>query len=183
MSRTRDKLAKQRKANQMMLDALPEVTTGALSTALQAVLTSLEAALKELEHAMATLVAEVAPALLTLRGIGVVLAGTVLAEVGDIERFENAHHFASYCGAAPVERGSGKNTRWCVNVSGNRQLNRVLHLMALTRLRCEQRTKAFVAKKEQEGNTKRAALKTYLARELFRTLQASHGGGHLPAPS
>jgi transposase len=185
LSRTRDKLAEQRKANQMMLDALPEAT-GALSTALQAVLTSLEAALKELEHAMATLVADIAPALLTLLGIGVVLAGTVLAEVGDIKRFENAHHFASYCGAAPVERGSGKNTRWCVNVSGNRQLNRVLHLMALTRLRCEQRTKTFVAKKEQEGHTKRAALralKTYLARELFRTLQASQGDGLLPAPS
>ena len=186
LSRTRDKLAKQRKPNQMMLDALPEATMSALSVALQAVLTSLEGALKELEHAMATLVAEVAPALLTVQGIGVVLAGTVLAEVGDIERFKNAHHFASYCGAAPVERGSGKNTRWCVNVSGNRQLNRVLHLMALTRLRCEQRTKAFVARKEQEGNTKRAALralKTYLARELFRTLQASNGDDHLPAPS
>ena len=186
LSRTRDKLAEQRKASQMMLDALPEATTGALSTALGGVLSALEAALKELEQAMATLVAEVAPALLTLRGIGMVLAGTILAEVGDIKRFENAHHFASYCGAAPVERGSGKNTRWCVNVSGNRQLNRVLHLMALTRLRCEGRTKTFVAKKEQEGHAKRAALralKTYLARELFRTLQASHGGGLLSAPS
>ena len=185
LSRTRDKLAEQRKANQMMLDALSEATTGALSTALGAVLSALEDALKELEHAMATLVAEVAPALLTVRGIGVVLAGTVLAEVGDIERFENAHHFASDCGAAAVERGSGKNTRWCVNVSGNRQQGRVLHLMALTRLRCEQRTKTFVARKE-EGNTKRAALralKTYLARELFRTLQASQGDGLLPAPS
>ena len=48
LSRTRDKLAKQRKANQMMLDALPEATTGALSTALWAVLSVLEAALKML---------------------------------------------------------------------------------------------------------------------------------------
>ncbi|UQN09778.1 transposase [Deinococcus sp. QL22] len=149
-------------------------------------LTSLEAALKELEHAMAILVAQVAPTLLTLQGIGVVMAGTVLAEMGDIKRFETVHHFASDCGAAPVERGSGKNTRWCVNVGGNRQLNRVLHLMALTRLRCDERTKTFVAKKEQEGKTKRAALralKTHLARELYRTLQASHVGGPIPAPS
>ncbi|WP_240741111.1 IS110 family transposase [Deinococcus sp. Arct2-2] len=186
LSRTRDKLAQQRKANQMMLEALPDTTTASLSTALQAVLTSLEAALKELEHAMATLVAQVAPTLLTVQGIGVVLAGTVLAEMGDIQRFETVHHFASDCGAAPVERGSGKNTRWCVNVGGNRQLNRVLHLMALTRLRCDERTKTFVAKKEQEGKTKRAALralKTHLARELYRTLQASHVGGPIPAPS
>ena len=151
MSRTRDKLAKQRKANQMMLDALPEATTSVINTALQAVLSALEAALKELEHVMATLVAEVAPALLTLRGIGVVLAGTVIAEVGDIKRFENAHHFASYGGAAPVERGSGKNTRWCVNVSGNRQLNRVLHLMALTRLRCNSAPKHLWRGRSRRG--------------------------------
>ncbi|WP_415791842.1 IS110 family transposase, partial [Deinococcus saxicola] len=61
LSRTRDKLAQQRKANQMMLEALPDTTAASLSTALQAVLTSLEAALKELEHVMATLVAQVAP--------------------------------------------------------------------------------------------------------------------------
>jgi transposase len=186
LSRTRDKLAQQRQANQMMLEALPDTAAASLSTALRAVLTSLEAALKELEHAMATLVAQVAPTLLTLQGIGVVLAGTVLAEMGDIQRFKNAHHFASDCGAAPVERGSGKNTRWCVNVGGHRQLNKVLHLMALTRLRCDERTKTVVAKKEQEGKTKRAALralKTHLARELYRTLQASYAGGPIPAPS
>ncbi|UQN09632.1 IS110 family transposase [Deinococcus sp. QL22] len=40
LSRTRDKLAQQRKANQMMLEALPDTTTDSLSTALQAVLTS-----------------------------------------------------------------------------------------------------------------------------------------------
>ena len=170
----------------MMLDALPEATTGALSTALRAVVTSLETAIDELEHAMATLVQQVAPALLRLRGIGVVLAGTVLAEVGDVQRFKDVHHFTSYCGAAPVERGSGKNTRWCVNISGNRQLNKVLHLMALTRLRCEERTRTFVARKEQEGKTKRAALralKTHLAREVYRTLQASSAADHLLAPS
>ncbi|UQN07237.1 IS110 family transposase [Deinococcus sp. QL22] len=186
LSRTRDKLAQQRKANQMMLEALPDTMAASLSTALQAVLTSLEAAWKEREHAMATLVAQVAPTLLTLQGIGVVLAGTVLAEMGDIQRFENVHHFASDCGAAPVERGSGKNTRWCVNVGGHRQLNPVLHLMALTRRRCDERTKTFVAKKEQEGKTKRAALralKTHLARELYRTLHACHLGSPIPAPS
>ncbi|MFB9991355.1 transposase [Deinococcus oregonensis] len=137
-------------------------------------LASLEAALRE------------ASTLLMLQGIGVVLAGTVLAEMGDIKRFGIVHHFASYCGAAPVERGSGKNTRWCVNVGGNRQLNRVLHLMALTRLRCDERTKTVVTKKEQEGKTKRAALralKTHLARELYRTVQASHVGAPIPVPS
>ncbi|UQN08172.1 hypothetical protein [Deinococcus sp. QL22] len=84
LPRTRDRLGEQRKANQMMLEALPDTTTASLSTALQAVLTSVEAAFKELEHAMAILVAQVASTLLTLQGISVMLAGTVSAEIGDI---------------------------------------------------------------------------------------------------
>ena len=124
----------------MMLEAL-------LAQTPEAVRTPLEAALKGLEHTMATLVARVAPALLNLKGVGVVLASTVLAEVGDLRRFKNVHHFASSCGAAPVERGSGRTTRWCVNVGGNRQLDRVRHLMALTRLQYEERTSSFSARK------------------------------------
>ncbi|MFB9992692.1 hypothetical protein ACFFLM_12005 [Deinococcus oregonensis] len=51
--------------------------------------------------------------------------------------------------------------------------------MALTGLRCSERTKTFVSKKEHEEKTKRAALravKTHLARDLYRTLEASHVG-------
>ena len=121
------------------------------STALQAVLSALEAALKELEHAMATLVADVAPALLTLRGMAWCWPVPFLLRLVTSSGLRTPIT-SRVTAARPRSNGAvGKNTRWCVNVSGNRQLNRVLHLMALTRLRCEQRTKTFVAKKEQEG--------------------------------
>jgi transposase len=71
------------------------------------------------------------PSLLDLPGVGPVVAGTVLAEVEEVQRFPSAHHFATYCGAAPVERGSGQNTRMQINPGGNRRLNGALHIVRL----------------------------------------------------
>ena len=95
------------------------------------------------------------------------------AEVGDIQRFKTQHHFASYCGAAPVRRESGASKHVRVNRGGNRRLNWALHIIARTRLRIDETSQTLVARKEQEGKTHREAiriLKTYLARQLYRTM-------------
>jgi transposase len=107
------------------------------------------------------------------RGRRAAVAGTLLAEVGHAQRFPSADHFASYCGAAPVERGSGQSSRMQINPGGNRRLNWALHIVALVRLRVEGRSKQFVERRISEGKTKRAALrllKTYIAREIFKTI-------------
>jgi transposase len=115
------------------------------------------------------------PALLELSGVGAIVAGTLLAEVGDPHRFPSADHFASYCGAAPVERGSGKNSRMQVNPGGNRRLNWALHIIALVRLRMDDgRSRQFLSKQTDHRKSKRAALrlmKTYIAREVFTTIR------------
>jgi len=75
---------------------------------------------------------------------------------------------------SPVERGSGKNSRMQLNHGGNRRLNWALHIVALTRSRCDERTRALLAKLKARGKTQRASLrilKTYIARELFRHLR------------
>ncbi|MBV8377092.1 MAG: transposase, partial [Verrucomicrobia bacterium] len=83
-----------------------------------------------------------------------------------------------YCGAAPVERGSGQNSRLQVNPGGNRRLNWALHIIALVRLRMDGgRSRRFLSKQTDHGKTKRAALrlmKTYIARELFKTIRQSY---------
>jgi transposase len=43
----------------------------------------------------------------TIPGLGIVLAYTVLAEVGDFRRFPNGHHLASYACLVPVANDSG----------------------------------------------------------------------------
>ncbi len=70
-----------------------------------------------------------------LPGVGTVIAGLLLAEVGDIRRFRTKHHFASYCGAAPVPWESGASEHVRVNRGGNRRLNWAIHIIARTRLR------------------------------------------------
>jgi len=94
------------------------------------------------------------------------------------KRFASPHHFASYCGAAPVERGSGQNRRMQINPGGNRRLNWALHIVAMVRLRMDGgRSKRFLERAQLRGKTKRSCLrllKTYIARELFRVLSMGH---------
>jgi len=49
--------------------------------------------------------------LITLPGVGFILAAVILSEVGDIERFPSALHFASYAGTAPRVHASGGKVR------------------------------------------------------------------------
>ena len=52
--------------------------------------------------------------------------------------------------------------------------------MALTRARHDQRTKAYIARRTNEGKTPREirrCLKRYIARDLYRTLE-----NHTPTP-
>ncbi len=155
--------------------ALQTLDTGSsIGSALAQVIQVLEEQLAELSKHMKTLVKTVAPTLLKLLGVGPVVASVILGEVGNIGRFVNEDRFANYCGAAPVERGSGKNSRMQLNHGGNRRLNWALHIVALTRSRCDERTRALVAKLKARGKTQRASLrilKTYIARELFRHLR------------
>ena len=63
-----------------------------------------------------------------------------------------------------------------LNRGGDRALNSALHTIAMVRMRCCPRTKAYVARRTAEGKTTREirrCLKRYIARELYRTLTAA----------
>ena len=62
----------------------------------------------------------------------------------------------------------------CLNRSGDRQLNRALHTIALTRLRQDPSTSRYVARRRAEGKSDkeiRRCLKRILARKLFRLME------------
>lgn len=171
LTRTREALVKQLTAHRL---GLKSAVVASAEHALEAVIAVLGEQIERLEKAMKTLVAELMPELLELQGVGVVHAATLLAETGDARRFRSQHAFAMYSGCAPVERSSGGQQRRQLNIGGNRRLNRTFHMMAQVRLRCDEQTQTYLAKKQQQGKTRRAALrclKTYLSRELFRFMQ------------
>lgn len=169
LSRTQRRLSEQLKANKMALNALD--VTSPVRPALAQVIVALENQLNVLVKQMKALVKALAPALLEIQGVGPVIASVILGEIGNTGRFVNEGQFANYCGAAPVERGSGKNSRRQLNHGGNRRLNWALHIIALIRLRRDERSRSLMARLKARGKTQRASiriLKTYIARELFR---------------
>lgn len=170
-SRTRGRLATQLKANRMALKELPEGSPE--RAAVEEVAGCLAEQVGRLGALLGEVVKEVMPEVLEIRGVGPVLGATILAEVGDVSRFASPDKFAGYCGG-PVDRSSGKSSRVRVNPGGNRTMNYVLHMIAQVRLRTDERSRALVERKMREGKTLRAALrvlKTYIARELYRTLK------------
>jgi transposase len=71
---------------------------------------------------------------------------------------------------------SGKTVRHRLNRGGDRALNRAIHTIAITRMRCCSTTKDYVARRTAEGKSSREiqrCLKRYIARELYRALNTS----------
>lgn len=168
LTRTRETLANQHTALELSQRSLGQATAKA---ALQDVMAIIKQKLKALEKAMRAIIKQLMPELLNLQGIATVHAATLLAEAGDVRHFRSQHAFAMFAGCAPLERSSGGQQRKQVNPGGNRRLNRSFHMIAQVRLRLDQSTQAYLAKKLQQGKTRRAALrclKTHLARNVFR---------------
>jgi transposase len=129
-----------------------------------------------LDELIAPLVQELAPTLVQATGIGVEIAGQLLVTVGDNpDRLRNEASFAMLCGVAPLPASSGKTQRHRLNRGGDRAANSALHLAVIVRMRMDDRTRAYVARRTSEGPSKREiirCLKRYLAREVFALLRA-----------
>ncbi|MFF0183146.1 transposase, partial [Micromonospora sp. NPDC005223] len=94
----------------------------------------LEAEATEHEKAIRTIVRSWRPDLLQLTGVGPIVAATILTAWSHPGRCRNDAAFAMLAGAAPIPASSGKTVRYRLNRSGDRQLNRALHTIVLTRL-------------------------------------------------
>jgi transposase len=113
--------------------------------------------------------------LMTLDGIGPSGAARLLAEAGDIGRFPDRGHFASWDGSAPIDASSGDHVRHRLSRAGNRQINRVLHIMAIVQLRHPAKGRAYYDRKVAAGKTPMEAmraLKRRLSDVVFRQMTA-----------
>ncbi|WP_148303913.1 transposase, partial [Acidomonas methanolica] len=62
--------------------------------------------------------------------------------------------FAALCGVTSVPASSGKTVRHRLNRGGDRAANSALHLIAIGRLRTDEKTRAYVARRIAEGHSK-----------------------------
>jgi transposase len=128
----------------------------------------------DLDDLIEPLVCDVGAALLERPCIGIETAGQLLVTAGgNPERLRSEAAWAMLCGAAPLPASSGQTDRHRLNRGGDRQANRALHMIAISRLRTDDATRAYAARKTAEGKSKREiirCLKRYIAREVYPLL-------------
>ena len=97
-------------------------------------LRKLDSRVKSLTDQIAELVAESGTKLTEIRGVGPVVAAKIIGHSGDIRRFPDRNHYASYTGTAPLDASSGEQNRHRLSRLGNRQLNAAIHIIAVCQI-------------------------------------------------
>lgn len=124
---------------------------------------------------LADLVRPLAPTLLGLPGCGILGAARLIGQVGGAGRCRDAAAFARWTGTAPVPVWSGDTTRVRLSRGGDRQVNAVLHRIALTQLRLPGPGRDYVLARRARGDTTTEAirrLRRYLSDAVYRRMRA-----------
>jgi transposase len=113
--------------------------------------------------------------LMELHGVGPVVAARILADVGDVARFADRNRFASWTGTAPLDASSGEQNRHRLSRAGNRRMNHMIHIAAVTQLRLDTDGRAYYRRKRSEGKKPLEAircLKRRISDAIYRQLVA-----------
>jgi transposase len=149
-------------------------TVARIAAELVARIGELTGAINRLEREIAGLVSSLTPTLLALEGCGPLSAAKLVGETAGVSRFRSAAAFARHDGSAPVPVWSGNTVRHRLNRGGNRQLNLVLHRIAITQLQRPGRGHDYVAKRMAAGDTRTEAIRALRRRisdEVYRRLR------------
>ena len=111
--------------------------------------------------------------LMDLAGVGSIGAVRILADVGDVTRFADRNRFASWAGTAPLDASSGEHNRHRLSRAGNRRLNHMIHIAAVTQLRLDTPGRVYYRRKRAEGKKPLEAmrcLKRRISDAIYRQL-------------
>jgi transposase len=129
---------------------------------------------RELKREIQALVARLARPLLDEQGVGPVSAAQALISWSHPGRVRSDAAFARLGAAAPIPASSGQTVRHRLDPGGDRQLNRALHTIIVSRRKGHAPTIAYIERKTREGKSVREAircLKRHLARHIYRVLE------------
>lgn len=102
----------------------------------------------------------------SMTGIDLVSAASLVAEIGDIQRFASANQLARFAGIAPVDVGSGGKVKHVKTSQGNRTLHELFFQLACRQLVVSKRNQTprnsilleYYNKKQADGKTKGQAI-------------------------
>jgi transposase len=106
---------------------------------------------------------ELARRLRTIPGVGPAITATLIAEIGDISRFDDFDQLLAYAGVHPAERSSGRKganpeTAWHMSKAGNAHLRAAAYRMAVVGVQHNPVIEAHYARKRAAGKSKMNAL-------------------------
>jgi transposase len=123
-------------------------------------LVAVEAKIKQATAELKQLVLARNSRLMDIHGVGPVVAARILADVGDVTRFDAS---------------SGEQNRHRLSRAGNRRLNHMIHIAAVTQLRLDTEGRAYYLRKRAEGKKPLEALrclKRRISDTIYRQLLA-----------
>ncbi len=130
--------------------------------------------IRGLERELERLVTVVAPTLLALPGCGQLSAAKLVGQVAGASRFTSAAAFARHNGSAPLPVWSGNTERHRLSRKGDRQVNVVLHRIAITQMRLGDRGRTYYDHRRAAGDTKTEAIRALRRRisdEVYRRMR------------
>jgi transposase len=155
------------------LEDLPESTRRRIAVSELRRVRELTVEVHELEREIRGLMRELAPSLMEIPGCSAILAAHLVGQTAGFSRFSGDAAFAMHIGVAPLPVSSGKSCRHRLNRCGNRKLNLVVHMIAVTQARMHPPAIAYMQRKQAGGMSYREALrclKRHLARVVFKTM-------------
>ena len=103
------------------------------------------------------------------------MAARILADVGDVARFADRNRFASWTGTAPLDASSGEQNRHRLSRAGNRRVNHMIHIAAVTQLRLDTEGRDYYRRKRAAGKKPKEAircLKRRISDAIYKQLVA-----------
>lgn len=176
---TRERLVKQKTA---LLNAIEEYNNIGL-TKLDVIMQSqtklvkqFEKEIEKIETAMNQLIAGNTKLqtnyklLLTIKGVGKVIAIATLVKTRNFSRFDNARKFACYCGTAPFEHSSGSSIRGKTKVSplADKKMKTLLDLAAKSAIQYDKELREYYLKRVEMGKSKMSTINIVRNKIIYR---------------
>lgn len=115
--------------------------------------------IQELNRELEALVAQLAPALLSICGCATLTAAKILGETADVRRFRSRHAFARHNGTAPLPVWSSNHPRHRLSRTGNRQINAAIHRIAITQAHWHQPARELLDRHRDSGKNKAESIR------------------------
>ena len=129
--------------------------------------------IRHLESLIGKQLPPVGKALMSIPGIGLIAAATIITEVRDPNRFANHAKLAAWAGIAPLDASSGRQQTHRLNRGGNRRFAVVIHRCIETQMAHHGPAAAYIARRQRNGVTRRAAKRAcarHITRIIYKTL-------------